>query len=293
MITSFLQYIQYEKNYSSHTVLSYKTDLQKFCSFLKQYSVDFNPKTITSGDIRQWVLESMEGGESPRTINRKISTLRSFYRFLNEKLWKEPYDPVAEVVVPKLKKSLPYFFKEKELDAVLEIELAEDSFEGIRNRLIIDLFYQTGIRVSELVLIKNVDVDFVLRNISVVGKRNKQRLIPVGKNILEAIKKYISVRDKVVKSECEFLFVNEKGEKLYREKVYHIVKLLMSGVSSLQKRSPHVLRHTFATTMLNNGADLNVVKAILGHANLAATEIYTHSTFEQLQSIYKQSHPRG
>lgn len=293
MITSFLQYIQYEKNYSSHTVLSYGVDLQEFHSFLKKYSITFDPKKITSEDIRQWMLELMEEGKSPRSINRKISALRSFYRFLNEKKWGGSYNPTDGIIVPKVKKTLPYFFKEKEMEAVLNMETNSDDFEGLRNRLIIELFYQTGIRVSELISIKDTDIDFVLESVSIIGKRNKQRIIPLGKNVLDEIKKYMNARDAKIKSTCVFLFVNEKGEKLYREKIYRITKSSMSEVSSLQKKSPHVLRHTFATTMLNNGADLNVVKTILGHANLAATEIYTHATFEQLQSIYKQSHPRG
>lgn len=293
MITSFLQYIQYEKNYSSHTVLSYGVDLQEFHSFLRKYSIDFSPKKITSEDIRQWVLELMEEGKSPRSISRKVSSLRSFYRFLNEKKWEEPYDPTDGVIVPKVKKSLPYFFKEKEMEEVLDVKISGGDFEEIRNQLIIELFYQTGIRVSELISIQDADIDFVLESVSIVGKRNRQRIIPLGKSLLDEIRRYINIRDAKIGSRCVFLFVNEKGEKLYREKIYHIVKSLMSEVSSLQKKSPHVLRHTFATTMLNNGADLNVVKTILGHANLAATEIYTHATFEQLQSIYKQSHPRG
>ena len=178
------------------------------------------------------------------------------------------------------------------MDAVLGLELCGDDFDSVRNRLIIELFYQTGIRVSELISIKVEDIDFVQKNISIIGKRNKQRLIPIGKRLIEEINNYIALRDEKVK-ENGFLFVNTKGERLYREKVYGIIRSQMSKVSSLQKKSPHVLRHTFATTMLNNGADLNAVKTILGHSSLAATEIYTHATFEQLQSIYKQSHPRG
>ncbi|MBO5974132.1 MAG: tyrosine-type recombinase/integrase [Paludibacteraceae bacterium] len=293
MIRSFLQYIQYEKKYSSHTVLSYKADLQEFLSFLKQYSIAFDPKKITSEDIRHWVLELMDNGLSSRSVNRKLSVLRSFYHFLNNKLWNEYYNPTTEVVLPKVKKTLPYFFKEKEMEEVLDVELGEDDFETVRNRLIIEFFYQTGIRVSELISIKDVDVDFVQKNISIIGKRNKQRLIPIGNGLIDEMNRYIALRDENVGVKTGFLFVNTKGSQLYREKVYRIIRSQMSEVSSLQKKSPHVLRHTFATAMLNNGADLNVVKTILGHSSLAATEIYTHATFEQLQSIYKQSHPRG
>ena len=293
MIRSFLQYIQYEKKYSSHTVLSYKADLQEFLSFLKQYSIAFDPKKITSEDIRHWVLELMDNGLSSRSVNRKLSALRSFYHFLNNKLWNGYYNPTTEVVLPKVKKTLPYFFKEKEMEEVLGVELSEDDFETVRNRLIIEFFYQTGIRVSELISIKDVDVDFVQKNISIIGKRNKQRLIPIGNGLIDEMNRYIALRDENVGVKTGFLFVNTKGGQLYREKVYRIIRSQMSEVSSLQKKSPHVLRHTFATAMLNNGADLNVVKTILGHSSLAATEIYTHATFEQLQSIYKQSHPRG
>ncbi len=292
MVDRFLQYLQYERNYSSHTVLSYKNDLSQFDSFLKTIdnSVDF--LSLTSDHIRQWVVQLGGEGMSARSVNRKISALKSFYKFLmRDGIVKK--SPVRNLVLPKTNKPLPLFFKEKEVEAVLSEVIAGSSFEDCRNRLIIVLFYETGVRVSELVNIKDTDIDKYKSTLRVLGKRNKERQIPIGKNILEALDGYIELRTKKVVVLDGYLFLKKDGRKMYSRLVYEIVRKHMSQVSSLTKRSPHVLRHTFASTLLNNGADINAVKALLGHSNLAATEMYTHTSFDLLRKIYKQAHPRA
>ncbi len=292
MVERFLQYLQYEKNYSSHTVLSYKNDLSQFDVFLKANddSVDF--LNLNSDHIRQWVVQLAEGGMSARSINRKVSALKSFYKFLMRDGFVRK-SPVKNIVLPKTNKPLPLFFKEKEVAAVLSEVITGSSFEDCRNRLIIDLFYETGIRVSELINIKDVDIDRYKSTLRVLGKRNKERQIPIGKNIQEALDEYIEMRAKEVVALDGYLFLRKNGQKMYSRLVYGIVRKHMSQVSSLTKRSPHVLRHTFASALLNNGADINAVKELLGHSNLAATEVYTHTSFDLLQKIYKQAHPRA
>jgi integrase/recombinase XerC len=292
MINEFLQYLQYEKNYSSHTVLSYHTDLLQFSTFLNITPEKFDPATIDSLQIQQWVLALMSEKLSARSLSRKISTLKSFWHFLLAR-GHVSHNPTLKILLPKTKKPLPAFFKDNEMNNVLENPFIPDSFEPVRDQLILTVFYLTGIRLSELINIKDTDVDLASGNLRVIGKRNKQRIIPFDKLLGNDIESYIDLRNKEVETLEPYLFVRKKGEKMYPKMVYRLVHTAMSEVSSLHKRSPHVLRHTFATGLLNGGADINAVKDLLGHSSLAATQVYTHTSFEELYNIYKHAHPRA
>ncbi|NDV45965.1 recombinase [Paludibacter sp. 221] len=292
MIDEFLEYLQYEKNYSPHTVLSYRNDLLQFCEFLKAPDGKIVPQKVTATDIQQWVLSLMESETSARTLSRKLSTLKSFWRFL---LYYGHVDknPTTKIILPKTKKPLPAFFKQKEMESVLDDTFLPDDFERVRDHLIIKMFYMTGIRLSELINIKDKDVDVDAGKLKVLGKRNKERIIPLSLDFCKEIENYIRIRNESIELLDDNLFLRKNGKKLYPKLVYNMVHNMMSDFSSLQKRSPHVLRHSFATSMLNNGADINAVKELLGHSSLAATQVYTHTSFEELYNIYKQAHPRA
>ncbi len=292
MMNEFLQYLQYEKNYSAHTVLSYHTDLLQFCHFLEITPEQLEPNSIFSSQIQQWVLSLMNDNLSARSLSRKISTLKSYWRFLLTRGYVSQ-NPTLKIILPKTKKALPAFFKESEMNAVLDNLFVPNHFIPVRDRLIINLFYQTGIRLTELINIKDSDIDLTEGNLRVIGKRNKQRIIPIGENIITDIERYIALRKDEIEVFDQQLFVRQNGKKMYPKMVYTLVHDTMSGVSSMHKRSPHVLRHTFATGMLNGGADINAVKELLGHSSLAATQVYTHTSFEELHNIYKQAHPRA
>ncbi|MDR1678450.1 MAG: tyrosine-type recombinase/integrase [Prevotellaceae bacterium] len=292
IVEKFLQYLQYEKNYSSHTVLSYKNDLEQFRIFLESRYEELSLVQTSSNHIREWIVELMENGLTARSVNRKISSLKSFFKFLvQEKCIKT--NPIKNLIVPKMKKALPAFFKEKEVNKAVSELITGNAFEQQRDRLIIELLFETGLRVSELVNINDSDIDFHKESLRVIGKRNKERIIPIGEKMLLLLSNYIDCRNREIPRENSRLFVRADGKELYVKLVYNVVRNNMSQVSSLSKTSPHVLRHTFASSLLNNGADLNAVKELLGHSNLAATEIYTHTSFEQLREIYKHAHPRA
>jgi integrase/recombinase XerC len=290
---SFLQYLQIQKRYSIHTVRSYLNDLDQFFFFLSSLGLPEDPVAVTSYDIRSWIVSMLENNYSTISVHRKISCLRVFYRYLRkEGIIKN--DPLEKVVLPKRKKSLPVFVEEEALTNLLDNFSFGESFEGIRNRTIIELLYLTGMRRSELIGLKDNDLDLSECSLKVTGKRNKQRIIPLVKPFIKRLEEYIKVRnDNVATLNNGWFFITDKGNKLYDKYVYNTVNRYLSMVTTIEKKSPHILRHTFATHMLNRGADLNSIKELLGHANLSATQIYTHNTFEKLKKVYKQAHPRA
>ncbi len=292
MIDRFIEYLRYEKIASSHTVLSYQNDLLQFAHFLSPGSTAFSPQDVSPTAIREWIVALMEAGDSARTVNRKLSALKSFYRFLAHK-GLCTNNPTKKLISPKIKKPLPLVFRENEVNFVSE-NIIESDFESLREKLIIEILYQTGIRRAELIGLKDGDVDLTKRTLRVLGKRNKERIIPFGPSLGELIAGYIVQRDAFLKQNiADRLITLNNGAEVYPKFIYNKVQKAFAGVTSMKKRSPHVLRHTFATTLLNNGAELNAVKELLGHSNLSATEIYTHTTFDQLHSIYQQAHPRA
>lgn len=290
---SFLQYLQTERRYSPLTVRSYLNDLDQFENHIRLNQLTGSPADVTTHDVRSWIVAMMDSGYSPSSIHRKISTLRVFYRYLR----KEGIvvnDPLEKVVMPKAKKRLPLFVGEESLDNLLDNYDFGADFAGIRNRTIIEMLYLTGMRRAELTGLRDIDVDINGATLKVTGKRNKQRVIPILKSFALQLETYIRSRNEAF-PDCrlEWFFVGNKGNKLYDKYVYNIVRRYLAMVTTIEKKSPHILRHTFATHMLNHGADLNSIKEFLGHANLSATQIYTHNTFEKLRKIYKQAHPRA
>ena len=290
---SFLQYLQIEKRYSLHTVRSYLNDLDQFYQFLLSLGLPEDPVGVTSHDIRAWIVSMLENNYSTVSVHRKISCLRVFYRYLRkEGIVKN--DPLEKVVLPKRKKSLPVFIEEEAMNTLLDNFSFGDDFAGIRNRTIIELLYLTGMRRSELIGLKDNDVDLSDGSLKVTGKRNKQRIIPLVRPFIKRLDEYVRVRNENVTTlNNGWFFITDKGNKLYDKYVYNTVNSYLAFVTTIEKKSPHILRHTFATHMLNRGADLNSIKELLGHANLSATQIYTHNTFEKLKKVYKQAHPRA
>ena len=292
LIDSFLKYLRYERNYSECTITSYETDLLQFGEYLKETDEGNEFTTADADLIRGWVVSLMDKDCKPSSVNRKLSSLRSFYRFLIRK-GEMTVNPTMKVVGPKGRKPLPSFLREDEMSRLLDEIPFEEGFEGCRDRMILEMFYTTGIRLSELIGLNDADVDFSSKLIKVTGKRNKQRLIPFGKELEENLLIYIKVRDEALPERTKSLFVRKNGMSMYPVQVYRLVRRSLSKVVTLKKRSPHVLRHTFATAMLNDNARLSAVKELLGHESLATTEIYTHTTFEELKKVYEQAHPRA
>jgi Site-specific recombinase XerD len=292
LIDSFLNFLQFEKNYSEKTINSYRVDLIQLEEYIKNNSEELTLTKVDADIIRQWIIDLTKKGYTTSSVNRKLSSLRSFYKFLllKQEITK---DPTRKINGPKKKKPLPIFLKEKEINKILEETNFKEGFIGIRDQMIIEMFYATGIRLSELIGLNNKDINFEDSLIKVKGKRNKERLIPFGDELKESMLRYISVRDETITVKSEAFFIKENGERLYNALVERLVKRQLSKVVTLKKKSPHVLRHTFATVMLNNEANLNAIKEILGHTSLAATEVYTHTTFEELKNIYKLAHPRA
>lgn len=294
MIGRFLQYLQYEKLYSSHTVLSYNTDLKQFCDFLGIQAESFSPNAIQASQIQEWIYAQTNEGKTARSISRKISTLKAFWRFMLVQGYTQS-NPTQKLILPKTGKPLPAFFKHNEMQSVLNKPTAKapNPFEPTRDQLIIRLFYLTGIRLSELISISDKNIDWEQESLRVIGKRNKERIIPLSEALCSEIKDYIALRDQETGTNAERLFVRANGMPLYPKLVYNMVRKKMSAASSLQKKSPHILRHSFATTLLNEGADIYAVKELLGHSSLAATQVYTHTSFEELRNIYNNAHPRA
>jgi len=295
MVTDgFINYLKFEKRYSPHTITAYKKDLDQFDSFLVSEFEISSANDITYQMVRTWIVSLIEQDISPSSVNRKLSTLKSYFKFMTkEGLVQE--NPMPKIQSPKTSKKLPVFVDNESMETLFSAEIFSDDFEGIRDRLILEMFYMTGIRLSELINLKDPDIDFYQQNIKVLGKRNKERLIPVSSGLIDSIKKYLEIRNKSIEAveQNDYFYVTIKGKKLYEKLAYRIVNSYLGKVSTLKKKSPHVLRHTFATHMLNNGADLNAIKEILGHSSLAATQVYTHNTIEKLKNIYNQAHPRA
>lgn len=293
-LSSFLSYLEYEKRYSLHTCSAYRVDLEQFLDFVnKDFGVE-KVNAISDQMIRSWLASLMDEGLAAKSINRKTSSVKSFFKYLSRQgiITK---NPSLKIQGPKQKKRLPVFIEESKMHMLANIEVDEGSYIEYRDKLIIDLFYSTGIRRAELIGLTISQIDLALGQLKVVGKRNKERILPLIPEILSSLKKFMALRamefQEYEKTDC--LFLTEKGKKMYPKLVYRIVNTYLSTVSTQDKKSPHVLRHTFATHMLNNGADLNAVKELLGHASLAATQIYTHNTIEKLKKVYQQAHPKA
>ena len=284
----FIKYLSAEKRFSEHTITSYSTDLDQFSIFLsEEYQISNEVSEISFQIVRSWIASLLEKGVTPRSVNRKISTLKTYFKFLiRENVISE--SPMLKIVAPKSKKRLPVFIEENQIENLLNEVEFDEGFIGERDKLIIELFYVTGIRLSELINIKIFDINFSNSLIKVLGKRNKERLIPLSINIVNELQIFVKKHNL-----NNYLFTNLGGTKVYTKLVYRVVKKYIGKISSVNKKSPHILRHTFATHMLNNGADINAIKELLGHANLSATQVYTHNTIEKLKTVYKQAHPRA
>ena len=292
MIDQFLNYLRYERNASLLTVQTYEEGLREFESYLNLRDDGLSLEKVDTDLIRDWMESLMDKGNNASTINKKLSALRSFYRFaLKRKLVEK--DPAHCLTGPKKAKPLPQFLREGEMDRLLDVIEWGDNYKDVRARTILLLFYEAGLRRSELTGLDDENVDFAAWQLKVTGKRNKQRIIPFGEELAEALAGYMAIRDEQVVKNSRALFLSDKGERMTGCQVYAIVHKYLSAVTSLKKRSPHVLRHTFATAMLNNGAGLESIKKLLGHESVSTTEIYAHTTFEQLKRVYKEAHPRA
>lgn len=289
---SFLDYLRYERNYSDDTVKAYGEDIRQFQEFGGEDVGLQSPSEVVVDVVREWMIHLMNLGYATTSVNRKLSSLRSYYKYLLRK-GEVKVDPLHKITGPKNKKNLPVFVKESEMNRLLDDEDFGEGFEGCRDHLVIAMFYATGMRLSELIGLDDGDVDFAASVIKVTGKRNKQRLIPFGEELRVEMETYVKQRDESVPVRSDAFFVRKTGERLYPNIVRKIVTRNLSKVVTVKKRSPHVLRHTFATSMLNHDAELGAIKELLGHESLATTEIYTHTTFEELKKVYNQAHPRA
>lgn len=292
MINQFLNYLRYERSASSQTVQTYEESLREFESYISLRDSGLSLQAVDADLIRDWMESLMDKGNTASTINKKLSALRSFYRFSLKRGLVEK-DPAHVVTGPKKSKPLPQFLHEGEMDKLLDqLEWGND-YKDVRARTILLLLYEAGLRRSELTGLNDSNIDFNERQLKVTGKRNKQRIIPFGEELAEALSKYIAMRDERFENSEGAVFLDDKGGRITGAQVYNIVRKNLSLVTSLKKRSPHVLRHSFATAMLNNGAGLESIKNLLGHESVSTTEIYTHTTFEQLKRVYKEAHPRA
>lgn len=289
-ITSFLNYLALEKKYSHHTITAYQNDLNSLQTFCDQEYGDESIATVNYAQIRNWIVSLVNAKISNRTINRKVSSLKSFYKFL-QKTKQIESSPLVKHQALKVLKQVQIPFSEKEIFEVLDTK-DEGDFESVRNKLMVELFYSTGMRRNELINIKMIDIDYVNETVKVLGKRNKERYIPLLKTVKESLLKYSAIRENIGIAE-PYLFLTKNGKKIYDTLVYRTINNYFSAVSSKVKKSPHVIRHSFATHLLNEGADLNAVKELLGHSSLASTQIYTHSSLGKLKEVYNQAHPRS
>jgi integrase/recombinase XerC len=294
MAESFLKYLQFEKRVSSNTVIAYTNDLKQFSCFLREQCECFSLQEADHAMIRQWIISLVEAGLDPRSVNRKIACLRSYYKYsLRQGILTK--DPMMKIRILKTKKQLPSFLKEGEIASILDGPLPKgDEFETLRDRLMLELFYGTGIRLSELIHLKQSRVDLHDQTIRVLGKRNKERVIPFSAGLGNLIKEYIKTRNRLIeKRHDDLLLVTADGDACYPMLVYRVVRRNLDNHTSSEKRSPHVLRHSYATHLLNKGAEINAVKDLLGHSSLAATQVYTHNSMEKLKKVFDQAHPKA
>jgi len=291
MIETFLKYLSSEKRYSAHTIQAYRKDLDQLSAFLSSEFEIHDLGEVKHTHLRGWIVNLMEGSVAAKTANRKIATLKSFFKFLLAREYVE-INPASQLKPLKAEKELPSFVKETEITDLLDKVEFSDDFSGSRDKLLLELFYATGIRLAELEGLKISDVNFYENTIRVLGKRNKERIIPVNITLILLIKEYIVLRENEGMN-SEFLILTDTGKKVYPMFIYRKVKSYLSAVTTLSKKSPHVLRHTFATHLLNKGADLNAVKDLLGHTSLAATQVYTHNSIEKLKAAFDQAHPKA
>lgn len=297
MIRHFLEWIAIERKYSSRTVEAYRDDLRDFCRFMGWEPEEFNPELVGEDDVKAWMLNLLEEShQSPRSVKRKLSALRTFYKFLLRQV-KVKRDITARVSTPKADKPLPVFFHPEEMEAEERMNderlaVSDNSYEALRDGLIIEMLYQTGMRQAELLGLKDSDIDLEQGQIRIFGKRRKERVVPIGEGLMAQIREYVGMRDETANA-----VGSEMGNQFFpgltKSRLYRIVCGQMGAVSTLKKHSPHVLRHTFATAMLDNGADIRTIQELLGHASLSTTQVYTHTTFEQIKRVYMAAHPRA
>ncbi|MFZ9146628.1 MAG: tyrosine-type recombinase/integrase [Sediminibacterium sp.] len=290
-VNAFLSYLQFEKRYSLHTITAYSNDLVQFFDFIETQYDKVPLEQITGSMVRSWLAGMKETEMTGKSLNRKISSLKSFFKYQirQERLVKSPMETV---ISPKITKRLPAFVAEQDMEQLLANLSFAEGWKGYTEKMVIQLFYATGMRLSELILCKETQLDISKSVIKVLGKGNKERILPISKNLAQELANYISEKPDVAKGNPH-IFVTEKGKSLQARAVYSFVKFYLSQVTTLQKKSPHVLRHSFATHLMNNGADLNAVKELLGHASLAATQVYTHNTIEKLKEVFAKAHPKA
>ena len=292
-IQSFLDYLRYDKRYSAHTLISYQTDLIDFFDFLETQFEKTSLKNINHNFIRSWLASLKNKGLIAKSLNRKISSLKSFFKY-QLKTGAIEATPMANVISPKISKRLPVFVRENETKKLVEsLSQSTEDWKTLNARMLITIFYSTGMRLNELITLKEKQIDFSRAQIKVLGKGNKERMIPLSKEVVKVIRDYQQLKKKDFEHADNFLLVTGKGKKIYPKYAYLLVNKFLGETNTLDKKSPHVLRHTFATHLMNNGADLNAVKELLGHSSLASTQVYTHNSIEKLKNVHKKAHPKA